>query len=221
MVRISFLALFLLVNSEIVAAELLKSQVVSVSNGNIVTIEDLGSGATRQVHLYGVAAPEREQNMGRNAHDMLSAMVYDKVVEIKPAGVASTGASPVYMYLNGVSINAAMVKSGYAWVNPATCKSADCSTWSGYQQYASRNKKGLWADPEPEPPWQWRERRSKAEALARRVNEEGQFATYYSGRPARSGKPASTATKTRVITTKKSSAGKSGPAAKSTPPSRG
>ena len=161
-----------------IAVELLKGKVVSVSSGNLLSVQDQ-TGEIQQVSLYGVDAPDNEQKMGQQAHKMLSAMIGDKDVEVKVDGTDRKGVPSVHLFLNGLSINAAMVKSGYAWVNPATCKSSNCSTWTGYQQYASKNKKGLWVDSKAEPPWMWRERRKKAEALVKKVNEESEYVSYY------------------------------------------
>lgn len=161
-----------------IAAESLKVKVVSVSSGNLLSVQDQ-TGEIQEVSLYGIDAPESEQKMGQQAHKMLSAMVGDKDVAVKIDGTDSQGVPSAQIILNGLSINAAMVKSGYAWVNPATCKSPNCSTWTDYQQYASKNKKGLWADSEAEPPWIWRERRKKAEALVKKVNEESEYVSYY------------------------------------------
>lgn len=160
-----------------IAAEQARGKVVSVTNGNLLSVQD-ETGEIRQVRLYGIDAPDSEQKMGPQAGKMLAAMVHEKDVEVKVEGVDSNGIPNVSILLNGLSVNAAMAKSGYAWVNPETCKSSDCSAWSGYQQYASQNKKGLWVDPEAEPPWKWRERRAKAKAKAKSLAEENQYRTY-------------------------------------------
>ena len=165
-----------LASSNCIAAESLK--VVSVSSGNLLSVQDQ-TGEIQQVSLYGIDAPDNEQKMGQQAHKMLSAMVGDKDVEVKVDGTDPKGVPSVHLVLNGLSINAAMVKSCYAWVNPASCKSSNCSTWTDYQQYASKNKKGLWVDSEAEPPWMWRERRKKAEALVKKVNEDSEYVSYY------------------------------------------
>lgn len=165
-------------SSNCMGAESIKGKVISVSSGNLLSVQDQ-TGEIQQVSLYGIDAPDNEQKMGQQAHKMLSAMVGDKDVTVKVDGTDPRGMPSVHLALNGLSINAAMVKSGYAWVNPATCKSSSCSTWTDYQQYASNNKKGLWIDSEADPPWKWRERRKKAEALVKKVNEESDFLTYY------------------------------------------
>lgn len=159
------------------ATEQIKGKVVSISSGNLLSVQD-HTGKIQLVSLYGIDAPDNEQKMGLQAGKMLAAMVHEKDVEVRVEGMDSKGRPNVEILLNGVSVNAAMVKSGSAWVNPETCKASDCSSWSGYQQYASQNKKGLWVDPDAEPPWKWRERRSKAAAKAKSLAEENQYRTY-------------------------------------------
>lgn len=161
-----------------IAADSIKGKVVSVSDGNLISLQD-ESGEIRQVSLYGIDAPDQEQKMGQHAQKMLSAMVSEKNVEVTVNGVDITGVASGCISFNGLSINAAMVKAGCAWVNPGTCKSSNCSAWKEYQQYARNNKKGLWVDREAEPPWEWRERRLKAETMAKKLNAESEYETYY------------------------------------------
>lgn len=165
------------------AAEQIRGRVVSVTNGNLLSVQDQ-KGEIHQVSLYGIDAPDNEQKMGPHAGKMLAAMVHEKDVEVRVEEVDSRGRPNVEIMLKGVSVNAAMVKSGYAWVNPEICKTSACSAWTGHQQYASHNKKGLWVDPDAEPPWKWRERRAKAETIAKQMRAANQHYSYdssYSG----------------------------------------
>lgn len=155
-----------------------EGKVVSISSGDIISFQD-ESGEVRQVRLYGIDAPENEQNMGEHARKMLTAMIGEHDIQVQLAEGGSQDVASAHVALHGLSVNAALVKAGCAWVNRDTCKAPQCATWTGYEEYARNNKKGLWADPSAEPPWKWRARRLKAEEAARKLNAESQYVTYY------------------------------------------
>lgn len=169
---------FLAFPATCIASGPMKGKVVSVSSGDLISFQDQ-YGEIRQLSLYGIDAPDNEQKMGQHAKKMLFAMIGEKDVIVKLIENESKGIPSAYVALNGLSINAALVKAGCAWVNQETCKSSKCSNWTGYQHYAKKNKKGLWIDPEAKPPWEWRQRRMKAEEIVKKLNTESEFTTYY------------------------------------------
>lgn len=171
---IGLFCLILVAASTSFAGQGWQGRVVSVESGNLLTVRD-GQGERRAVRLYGIDAPDGGQAMSDQARDLLAAMVLDKEVEVRGEGPVTAAR----VFLGGVSINAAMVKAGYAWVHEPSCRHEDCAAWRGYQQFAGKNGKGLWAESGAVPPWEWRERRSRAMAKATRITAENQYATYY------------------------------------------
>ena len=61
--------------------------------------------------------------------------------------------------VNGVSLNAELVRGGYAWVYGRYCKKAFCADWKGLEAQAKAVGAGLWADRNPQAPWDWRRER--------------------------------------------------------------
>ncbi len=171
----------LLVLASVIAshgAENWQGKVAAVTSGNSLSVQD-SQGETRQLRLYGIDAPDNGQANADYAREMLSAMVLNKEVAIRDETSALETVPAARVFLGEVSINAAMVKAGCAWVYEPSCKLADCKTWLAYQQFARSNGKGLWVDSGAEPPWKWRERRMLAEAKAKEINTVNQYATYY------------------------------------------
>lgn len=166
-----------LIVAGICSCETISCKVISVEDGDSLTVSDK-SGTHHRVRLFGVDAPESGQKYGSNAQQMLSAMVAGKNVRVGVEGFSSDGAVDINVYLSRVSINAAMVKSGYAWVYPEKCKNVECQTWQKFQSFARQNKKGVWQDEKPVSPWSWREKEQKADRLAEKYEALNEAITY-------------------------------------------
>jgi endonuclease YncB( thermonuclease family) len=154
--------------------------VVKVIDGDTLIASDQ-TGKNYTLKLYGIDAPQSEQNAGSKATQMLTAMIKDKDVTVVVVGKDNNGLPYVKLLLNGVSVNAAMVKSGYAWVNTDNCKDSQCDQWSQYQRLATDHRKGLWEQLNPEPPWVWLDRRARATAIAQQMKEANEEAYYDMG----------------------------------------
>jgi endonuclease YncB( thermonuclease family) len=131
-------------------------QVVGILSGDTIKVSE-SDGTMHKIRLYGIDAPEKGQDFGRTASDFLSIMIAGKKVEFRVVDKDRYGMSVAYVYLDGICINAAMVKAGYAWVYAKECKDHVCNKWIGYQRLAHVNKKGLWKQHDAVPPWEWSE----------------------------------------------------------------
>ncbi len=133
-----------------------KGQVVGILSGDTIKVSEF-DGTILKIRLYGIDAPEEGQDFGRTAGDFLSIMIAGKKVEFRIVDKDRYGMSVAYVYLDGICINAAMVKAGYAWVYTKVCKDRVCKSWIGYQRLAHDNKIGLWKRNDAIPPWEWSE----------------------------------------------------------------
>lgn len=117
--------------------------------GDTLRYFDNNTSKYKRLRLYGIAAPSYEEPFFETSKKMLSIMTLNKTLEIKIVGVIeSPQLEPTeyaYVFFNGVSVNAAMVKSGYSWVVQEACKEPDCETWKSYQAYAKEKRKGGWS----------------------------------------------------------------------------
>ena len=104
----------------------LAGTVVGISDGDTVDVR-LQSGMIR-VRLHGIDAPERDQAYGKVAKRELSQLVYRKDVELEPIEQDRYDRLVARLWVDGLDVNAELVKRGAAWVYPryATQRVAEC-----------------------------------------------------------------------------------------------
>ena len=134
--------------------------VLHIHDGNTLAVAPGGDTSTPvYVCLYGIDAPELQQEGGTAARDALVAHLPSKAqVEIVPMGIDTYGRTVGLVVRDGRVLNALMVKEGHAWVYAAQCRAALCQDWQKAQRTAKDAKLGLWQAETPVPPWQWRQR---------------------------------------------------------------
>lgn len=138
--------------------------VVSIADGD--TIKVLHDGKEELVRLYGIDAPEKEQDAGLRAKDLIHALVTGRNIEIKPIDVDSYGRTVGLVSIDGIILNELMIRNGYAWVYQHFCRIQSCSAWIKLEREARRHKKGMWGDANIMPPWEWRQRNEQGTARA-------------------------------------------------------
>lgn len=146
-----FLILLLICPSHVFAWS---GKVVGISDGD--TIKVLKEGKAVKIRLYGIDCPERSQDFGRRAKQFTSDLVFGKVVEIEAIDRDRYGRTVGMVYINGLSVNAEIMKAGYAWVYRKYCRIQVCSEWMQMEAEARGSKVGLWSHPNPVPPWGFR-----------------------------------------------------------------
>lgn len=137
--------------------------VTAVYDGDTVTVED-DCGETYQLRLHGIDAPERKQDYGNMARLALSGMVLTKRVSICHTSRDRYGRMVGRLYVDGRDVNCAMVRNGHAW-HYTKYAPAD-SELGNAQEFARRNRLGIWSVPDPTPPWTYRMQLEQAAAGA-------------------------------------------------------
>lgn len=84
-----------------------------------------------------------------------------KIDAVAPSETDKYGRTVAVVLINGINVNKAMVKDGWAWVYRKYFKNGFCSDWLGLERQARNQKIGLWADPHVIPPWEWRKNCNK------------------------------------------------------------
>ncbi|MGD9950550.1 MAG: thermonuclease family protein [Desulfobulbus sp.] len=148
-----FLSLFLLIFIPSLSLAW-QGKVVNVSDGD--TIKVLHDGQQVKIRLYGIDCPEKAQAYGQKAREMTTSMVAGRTVDVEVKDTDRYGRSVGLVSIDGVSLNEAMVRNGYAWVYRQYCKELFCSDWIDLESVARQQQKGMWADPHIVPPWDWR-----------------------------------------------------------------
>ena len=126
-------------------------------DANIITVLHEGKG--ENIRLYGIDTPEKGQAFGKKAKQFTSGMVYAKTVEVETKDTDRHGRSVALIYVDGKSLNEALVKNGYAWVYRKYCKESFCEDWLNLEVVAKYKKIGLWSEPNPIQPWEFRRNR--------------------------------------------------------------
>ena len=129
------------------------AKVVSVVDGDTITV--LHNGQHKDIRLYGIDCPEKDQKHGQQAQHLTSALVAGRTIEVKPIPDRS-GQGAGLVQVDGQSLNELLIRNGYAWVYRQTCRETFCSDWVKQEGVARQQKKGMWNDSVVVPPWEWR-----------------------------------------------------------------
>jgi len=148
-----FLFFFCVILTHYVCAENLTGKVVSVADGDTITI--LTDNKQTRIRLAEIDTPEKNQPYGKKAKKALSDFIFGKTVHIEVETIDRYGRTIGTIFLNDLNINKEMVKAGHAWVYVRYAKD---KILFALEKNAKENQLGLWALPEGEriAPWQWR-----------------------------------------------------------------
>lgn len=105
------------------------------------------------VRMYGIDAPERDQPFSKESADFLK-LYLNKDVVTKINGTYRYRRSLGTLYVDGQDINLLSIKNGCAWHFKRY--SSDMQ-YADAEEYARKNKVGLWELDNPVPPWNWRQ----------------------------------------------------------------
>ena len=118
---------------------IVEARVVGVSDGDTITMLDDGK-IQHKVGLAGIDAPERGQAFGERSRQSLSALVFQKRVEVR-------------------CHKKEQIRLGMAWhykeyQHEQTTQ--DRLVYRDEEESARARRVGLWTDAKPVPPWEWR-----------------------------------------------------------------
>jgi micrococcal nuclease len=135
-------------------------QVIAIKDGD--TIEILKDGKPLRIRLYGIDAPEKNQDFGSRARQFTSDLVFGKLVDLEIKDTDRYGRTVGIIYLaDGRSLNEELVREGFAWHYKAYSKDPALAV---LEEAARQAKRGLWAGPTPIAPWDFRKgRRTKSQ----------------------------------------------------------
>ncbi|MGC8732742.1 MAG: thermonuclease family protein [Halothiobacillaceae bacterium] len=165
----SLLGLTLLLSSGVVSADTLTGKVVSVSDGDTITVLD-SDNHQHKIRIAGIDAPEKKQPFGQRSKENLSQLVFGKEVDVQWSKhdryrrivgkviVAEPGChSPGCDKLLDAGMS--QITTGLAWWYRKYAKEQsleDARAYEAAEQQAQERRIGLWRDDNPTPPWDWR-----------------------------------------------------------------
>ena len=147
-------------------AEIYKGHVVSVADGDTVTIL-LTDKTELKIRLAEIDAPEKAQPYGMKSKQALSDLIFDRDVIVIKEVIDKYGRTVGRIYHGAVDVNGEMVRRGAAW---AYLKYLTDQSILDAEQQAKAKKLGLWAlqADQRTPPWEWRKARRAANASKKR-----------------------------------------------------
>src|SRR4051812_45256274 len=137
--------------------------VTRVIDGDTIIVQ-LSSGSIR-VRLYGIDAPEHNQQGGAESTTTLRSLVAGKRVSVEPVSQDRYSRMVAKVYRGRLDVNAEMVTRGEAWVYRRYLQSKDCG-WCKLERQARSGHRGLWGSRDPIPPWDFRHHTAGAEVSA-------------------------------------------------------
>lgn len=141
-------------------------RVVKVADGDTVTVvRTVGDEQTQvRVRLSSIDAPEKRQPFGTRSRQLLSDLVYGRMVTVEEQGRDRYGRIIGRIQVGELDANREMVRQGMAWAYRQYLNDASLLR---VEAAARRAGRGLWVDQTPIAPWEFR-REQAAERAARR-----------------------------------------------------
>ncbi|GAB1393066.1 hypothetical protein MASR1M60_12290 [Rhodocyclaceae bacterium] len=167
--RLSLFLIFLAIGTHPALAESLKGVVVSIADGDTLTVLD-SQHQQHKISLSGIDAPEMVQPFGQQSKSALSAMVFNRVVEVignkkdRDGGtIGKVMAADPNCNMPACprthDVNLMQLMSGMAWWYRDYAREQSPKDREDYEVaefQAKSQRRGLWADKNPVPPWDWR-----------------------------------------------------------------
>ncbi len=144
-------------------AETITGLVVGVSDGDTITVLDANK-VQHKIRLAGIDAPEKKQAFGNRSKESLSALAFDKTVNVETDKQDRYGRQVGKVLVNGQDVNLVQVERGMAWFYRQYQREQspnDRRLYEAAEDAARADKRGLWRDAEPLPPWEFRHNKIK------------------------------------------------------------
>ena len=131
---------------------MLEGRVVGVHDGDTVTLLMAGNRQIK-VRLAQIDAPELDQAFGQQSKQSLSAMVFNKTINVEKETMDKYGRTVGTLFINDLDANKEQIKLGMGWVYRKYLRDQSLLL---IEEAARQAKVGLWADANPMAPWDYR-----------------------------------------------------------------
>ena len=144
------------------ALQLLEGICVGVSDGDSMHME-LPDGERVRVRLYGIDAPEKDQEFALLARRKLGRLIYNRQIRVEVVDIDQYGRYVGRVYAGARYVNRFMLKEGLAWHDKHYA--ADDELLAEAEARAKAAGRGIWASAAPRRPRHFRsEKRKENEA---------------------------------------------------------
>lgn len=134
-------------------------EVVGINDGDTITVVFKHDGQQRKIRLATIDAPEYNQPFGRKSRQNLSDLAFRKNAIIISKDEDRYKRIVGEVIVGDVNLNVEQIKQGFAWHYKHHQKQqtpAERIIYSQAEDFARKNKNGLWRDENPIPPWDFR-----------------------------------------------------------------
>lgn len=129
------------------------AKVIGIKDGDTVLVL-LGDNIQKTLRLAEVDCPETGQPFGKNAKQFTSSQIFGKNIKFVETETDKYGRTIAKIYYNnGKYLSKEIIKNGLGWWY---YRYSNDKSLGILENEASKDKIGLWADPNSIPPWDWR-----------------------------------------------------------------
>jgi endonuclease YncB( thermonuclease family) len=156
-IRILFLLALSLVSTSRGSASSLSGKVTEIIDGGKITIVSLNHPI--RVRIIGITPPEKNQPYSEIAKQHLSDFVLNKYVVVRYTTLERDGYLNGKVLLNDLDVGEQMIRDGVAWYDKSESSSlseTEQQLYTGCEQAARSERRGLWQDESPTSPWEFR-----------------------------------------------------------------
>jgi len=142
----------------ILYAETITGKVVSVSDGDTITVLVINqtTNTTVKIRLSEIDCPEKKQAFGTQAKKALSEKIFGKMVAVEYNNTDRYGRIIGKIIFDGRWINKEMIEEGFSWHYKQYSSNKELAK---AELIAKEKKLGLWVDKNPVPPWEFRRKK--------------------------------------------------------------
>lgn len=138
---LAWLFAFLLLSSP---AHAWNGKVIKVLSGETFTV--IRKNQTMTIKLYGLECPSPQTLLGKKSQNVTRAKIEGRTVKINPVSKDAQNRIIARVSINGQSLNAFLIRSGYGLVNRKQCTASPCDDWIRFERLAHKQQKGIWAE---------------------------------------------------------------------------
>lgn len=110
-----------------------------------------------RIRIWGIDAPESNQDGGAEATAALSEIIQEQEVSFSEVDQDRYKRTVAVIYVDGVDVGREMIARGFAW-HYARYTHNDAG-YAAAQKNAQADRAGIWSKKNPLPPWEWRRMR--------------------------------------------------------------
>jgi endonuclease YncB( thermonuclease family) len=158
---------WLLLATHALAQDVIHGRCVAVTDGDTIKVL-IAETQLLRVRVAWIDALESSQAFGQRAKQAMSALVFDKDVELRFHTVDRYGRLVCMVFSGDTDADLELIKEGFAWAYAKYLPEASVDIQQSYtaaEAAARAARIGLWVDADPQPPWEYRKIEKQQRAL--------------------------------------------------------